>query len=276
MARRFGLRTARLGALAASVAGCSLVNAFSELPPEKNGGGAASAASAAAGGSAPSTVGPGPGATGGGVTTAGGVVTPSGGGDGGAPCSLLTPGTCGLGLKCSVIDPVTGAVGCVQAGGRPAFAKCSADPECAALTWCDHETRVCKPLCASANDCPNPKSSCIEARWRDEKLIPGLHTCTAHCDPEKTSPCDDAYGPVTCYLNVAEYDFDCAASSNLPNGAMCSAAWDCADGHACADEKCRPWCSPPEFLSPDCSPTSCLPLSPKVTYEGNEYGLCGN
>jgi hypothetical protein len=214
-----------------------------------------------------------------------GAGAPTGGGPGStgsagsSACSIFSPNDCGAGKKCSIADESTGLTACVKAGNRTAWTKCGGDGDCAAALFCDHLTGVCKPVCMAAGDCPEPsgKAQCVDALTDGLKKIPGLKICTAHCHPETAAPCDDAFGPVTCYYDIPYVEFDCAQTPNLGNGASCKGIplAACADGLGCVNDTCRKWCSPPTPLSSDCPwAGTCGALNPKVQYEGAEYGVC--
>ena len=225
-------------------------------------------------------------ATGGsGQTSSGGGGHAGVGGDGGGMGGSGGGGTGGCGPqheiclpaeKCSVVDTSTGAHGCVEAGPRPAWAKCLDDLECADGLWCDTGgTGVCKPVCASGNNCALG-AQCVPALAGGGSPIAGLKVCTAHCEPLSAAPCVQTFGGTNCLL-ISGGEFDCASTTVAgAEGALCTTARQCAPSLLCVDDgggfACHPWCEPVNAL---CGGLGwCSQLTPVVTYEGTEYGAC--
>ncbi len=195
------------------------------------------------------------------------------GGHGGGACVLGEIGTCEAGKKCTVVDEATGLANCAVAGPRQTWSKCSFDGECVDGTWCDHSSKVCKPVCKTGNDCG--KGDCQAAA--DSSLqthIPGLLLCTSYCNPITAEPCDKS-NFVTCVYQ--SQTFDCAASKNLTENVACVVSSDCAAGLTCIDglngKTCRKWCTPLGYQI-ECSSLSCGSISEQIIYEGDEYGVC--
>lgn len=205
--------------------------------------------------------------------------TGSGGAGGGAQaCDLYSTGQCGAGKKCTIIDTKTGAVGCAEAGPRPAFAFCEVDVECSEGTWCDERTFTCHTLCQNGNPCA-VGALCVQG-YRvdtDDNLvaISDLGLCTAHCDPKTASACNSDFGPpnggVTC-INIG-VDFDCVVSNGQNEGQSCTWSNDCSIGLRCSGDPgvCTSWCKVGMDL---CNGAGCCSLDPKVSYNGAEYGVC--
>jgi hypothetical protein len=212
------------------------------------------------------------------TTTAPTTSTNASGGTGGNPgCNLGQVGVCGDGMKCTVINPDTGEIGCHGAGPRGAYSRCEDDLECVDGTFCDLQLRTCKPFCQSGNDC-EMGAQCYPAAKAGGGDVPGLKLCTAHCHPTNGGPCDSTNGPVTCYYDVTRAEFDCAATINLQELASCDLATDCATGLGCVGSAgngvCRMWCTPINSACPF-FPEICNALNPAVMYAGQEYGVCG-
>jgi len=228
------------------------------------------------------------GAGGGGHTSSGGGIGGSGAGSssngqagqGGGDCALGDIGACGSGSKCTVVDLGSGQVGCGMAGPKQLWQKCGSDGDCADGSWCDLEWLVCKPFCNNVNDCVfgggDFTGECVAAAQADHTPLPGsAKTCVPNCDPKTAAPCD-TNGSVTC-IYVGSGNFDCALSQNLAEGTACGPDSDCAPGLACVGPQgnryCYAWCSPPGYTG-ECGIWACNGLNPKISYEGEEYGVC--
>jgi hypothetical protein len=194
--------------------------------------------------------------------------------------STCTP-TCGCSAtqKCAITDETVGTMTCITAGPVADWAKCNANQDCSASSFCDHTRKVCKPICDGAGQCPS-NAQCIPAKQSDGVTdINGLKVCTAHCNPTSAAPC----GPnITCFYDSKNIDFDCASGSNLIEGVTCVGATACAKGLVCAGtmamSTCAQWCTPINKVTknPAC-PTArpyCDPVTVTVNYEGTDYGIC--
>ncbi|MBW2523757.1 MAG: hypothetical protein JRI23_06260 [Deltaproteobacteria bacterium] len=208
---------------------------------------------------------------------AGGTGGSSAGGSAGSlpsPCEMWGSAACGLGEKCTVVNPSTGDAGCVAAGPRPAWSYCEADTQCQDRTWCDHETSVCKPVCQNSDECPTD-AHCQTAGDGLGGTVFGLMICTSHCDPLDATSCNQSFGPTNC-VHTGEGAFDCAATGDTPAFEPCLDATDCAPGLGCHGINtvwCRPWCDRADDQCP--WPKACLNLAPAIYYDGAEYGMCG-
>ena len=180
--------------------------------------------------------------------------------------------------KCAVTDENAGTMTCIAAGPVVDWAKCNANEDCGASSFCDHTLKVCKPLCNGAGKCP-PNAQCIAAQQSDGKTdIVGLKVCTAHCDPIKATPCGQN---LTCFYDFDTVEFDCAAGPNSNEGIPCKLAIDCAKGLVCAGSTgnytCSQWCTPIGSTKNAACPAVrpyCRSLATNVTYEGTDYGIC--
>jgi hypothetical protein len=192
-------------------------------------------------------------------------------------CSPLAFGACGAGKKCSVIDPATGATGCMGAGPRPAWASCLGDQNCVEGTYCTVDG-VCNPICSSAGDCTNG-GWCVDAYAPDWVQVPGLTVCLADCQPLTGAPCDAAFGPVTCALWAQEDEFTCYGSAGSSEGAACDPqVTECGAGLVCVDIEprvCRRWCTPVGQAANCVGGQTCWGYGPPVVHDGTEYGYCG-
>jgi hypothetical protein len=263
-----------------------------------NGTGGATTTITGAGGTTSSTSATGGGGAGGGTTTTTTTTTTTGTGGMGGSCDVLHPGGgtceylpgaecgCEQAQKCGVINETTGEAKCVLIGANPlpVWSKCNSDGDCAAGTFCDHGTSVCKKICNNVGECPSG-AQCIPAIKKNTASteIPGLKVCTAHCDPMNGSPCGSN---LTCYYDVAEAEFDCSATKKLGPGASCQFAGDCDKGLVCVGTQgggstCERWCHPTnDFVpSPFCvqffeGKDYCVGVNVEVQYNGDSYGTC--
>jgi hypothetical protein len=253
--------------------GCNEIFGLDPLDPERVTGAGGTAGSGGAGlAGAPGGGGSGQGGDDGG---SGGSVGGGGaGGPGGAPvCDSATLGTalgCEPGSKCSVVDIVSGALGCVPAGPRGAWSRCGVDSQCAAGTWCDVVFEVCKPICNHA-PCEGG-GTCMAAPNGNDGSVTGLEVCSADCEPVGAAPCSQAYGDVACAR--FSWGLDCAASDGHTLQQACLFDAQCAPGLVCWESTvCYPWC---KMGGDDCaSGYFCLAHDPAVhDSENAEYGLC--
>ncbi len=191
----------------------------------------------------------------------------------GMECGCPDPTT-----KCAVTEEKTGESSCIQIGvtPTPAWSGCDTDNDCAAGTWCDLNSHVCKPICIVEGDC-NPGAHCFPMLQSTVNTpIPSLKACTAHCEPQAGSPC----GPgVTCFQDETG-EFDCARSQNKVIGATCTLGDDCGKGLLCIGSMtmftCEKWCHPADAFSGACpfDKSYCTSFSTAVTYNGAQYGYC--
>ena len=202
------------------------------------------------------------------ATVSSSVSSSGGGGSPAQPCVLTSVGTCGIDMKCSIVNASTGETGCVDAGARPAFAVCLEDSECEEGTFCDGFTSVCKPFCTSATTCG--LGLCIDAT-SEAGPIPGASVCTANCDPQTVEPC--ALGGVTCYYDGPIHQFDCIASVGKSEGEACEFINDCDGGLLCFKNVCDPWCAP---INESCGPGlfGGFCYSVAISYETTQLGVC--
>ncbi len=206
---------------------------------------------------------------------------------GGGTCEYLPGAECGCGpnQKCGVTDEATGESKCVLIGASPLpiWSKCNSDGDCAAGTFCDHLTSVCRKICNNVGECP-PSAQCMPAikKGTNNVEIPGLKLCTAHCDPMTGAPCG---GDLTCYYDVSAAEFDCTTTTKYVAGAACMYADDCDKGLVCVGPagmaKCRRWCHPTDDIIPSGFCFSffegrdyCLGVAVEVQYNGEPYGVC--
>jgi hypothetical protein len=229
-----------------------------------------------AGGNASSSV------TGGGTTSMGGAGGPTSSTGGAAPCSLYEQtNSCASDMKCTVLDPQTGEIGCGLFGTKKRWETCNTDRDCDRGLWCDLRFKVCKPWCQNLSDCVfgSFNGECVVADNGNLADIPGSPThCIPNCDPKSASPCATT-DSVTC-VHLGSNAFDCVESRNFNPGADCVSSSDCAPGLACTappmtQSTCTLWCSPPELFSPDCGLGQCSGLQPTITWQGSEMGTCG-
>lgn len=198
------------------------------------------------------------------------------------PAGLSTcTATCGCSAtqKCAITDENVGTMTCITAGPVVDWAKCNANQDCGASSFCDHILKVCKPICDGVGQCP-ANAQCLPAQQSDGKTsVTGLMLCTAHCNPTSAAPC----GPnITCFYDFGAVEFDCASGPNLSEGVLCDLATDCAKGLVCAGPvvgaTCAQWCTPinttvKNSACPAARPT-CHPVTVTVDYEGTKYGIC--
>jgi len=193
----------------------------------------------------------------------------AGGAGGHAPCELGAPGACGDGMKCTVVDVVTGQIGCGSAGPRPAFARCESDANCVDGTWCDVPAKVCLPICDVESDCTN-SGACIVPGNADNAPIPNLNVCFVNCNPVSGAPCDSSFGPVTCLAGTN--GSSCWQSLGIVAGQPCNVQEDCAAGAVCINKTCTRWCTP-LGVAPQCkTPEQCIDVG--VNINGTDYGVC--
>lgn len=195
--------------------------------------------------------------------------------------STCTP-TCGCAAtqKCAITDETAGTMTCITAGPVANWAKCNANQDCGASSFCDHKRNVCKPICDGAGQCPT-HAQCIPAKQSDGMTdVTGLKVCTAHCDPVSGAPCG---ATITCFYDSKSVYFDCAAGSNLTEGVKCALGTPaCAKGLACAGSTalstCVQWCTPidPAVKNAACPAVRprCYELAVNISYEGTNYGIC--
>ncbi len=211
----------------------------------------------------------------GGATTS--TTSTNGGNGGGGPgsCTVGTEKGCAAGKKCSVIDPVTGGLGCVDAGPYQAWTVCAIDTDCAVGLWCDLVDDVCRPIC-NASDCLN-LGNCLEAPRKDSPngTVTGLKVCIANCEPDEAKPCNQINGPVTCARQAGNWS--CAKTANGGAGKSCVDDTHCAPGLFCtASNNCWEWCV--KGASGTCTMgtgSSCLSINPPQKRGNTEYGMCG-
>jgi len=191
---------------------------------------------------------------------------------GGPPmCRLVGhPEDCKTNERCTIQDEGTGDTHCVTLDASPLspYAACSDvnDTRCPKGTWCDHHTKVCKPMCTAMADCPS--HNCIQALTTGGNAISGLKVCLAHCDPVLNTPCDLG---ATCVYDKTEGDLDCARSNGVQPGDPCSKLADCTAGFVCAGT-CEPWCSPAISQS-TCAPGDCTEFADQIImFNGDFYG----
>lgn len=217
-------------------------------------------------------------------------------GTGGEPACTIThtgkKGTCeylpnkecgctGAGEKCAVEDQATGESNCIPMStmAKPKWSACQTDSDCAKGTWCDHQTRVCKPICTTVDDC-DPNQQCIPVlQDGTSTAVPGLRVCTSHCDPiEPEPPCSLG---LTCIYNSVVKDFECATSGGVPKGSACTTLSSCNPTLICVgvDPKytCERWCSPADgAMNSTCAAPrpNCKAFNPTVIRNGVSYGVC--
>jgi hypothetical protein len=242
-----------------------------------------------------------------GTGTTGSVITGTGGGGGsstaqtsgtgGAACVLSHTGKqgtceylpgheCGCpqpNTKCAVQALDTGASDCIPISvmAKPKWSGCTTDGDCAKGTWCDHRSRVCKPICSTVDDC-EPDEKCIEvAQDAVVAMVPGLRVCTAHCNPIFPEPPCGA--GLTCVYNfdVNVKDSECATTAGVPEGSECAASNSCNPGLICVgmapNYSCQEWCSPADAKDhPECpaSRPFCKAFNPTVIFDTKSYGFC--
>lgn len=223
----------------------------------------------------------------GGMAGMGGMTTTStGGGMGGSlptDCTLFTTGQCGPGRKCSIVDPVTGESGCIDAGGHPPWSRCEQDTDCGEGYYCPDGGGTCHLICGQKSDCGDPARDCAVA-MHEGSPIPNFGLCTANCHPTTGSPCNNSRGAVNCVpTSVGNTSglLDCAASDGKTFDQMCDTSRECALGLVClvSTNACTFWCAPPDNTVNNICPTgapSCKPTTPDVTHETITYGVCAN
>jgi hypothetical protein len=207
----------------------------------------------------------------------------AGGGSGGAdaeaciapvlgPCDTFPQCGCEPGKACM---PYTdGTTFCSTHGSVAAYQSCGSPLICDAGMMCVGQ--VCKPFCATRDDCPGPERSCKQLFALDEQqntvAVPEAFYCTAGCDllfPE--SVC----GPgVTCRpLEKGTEGTDCwTAGNGIGPGTCPSSELECKPGYACVDtgtRDCLRWC---RVGYPDCGTQTCQSVG--VLVGGFEYGAC--
>jgi hypothetical protein len=194
--------------------------------------------------------------------------------------STCTP-TCGCtaAQKCAVTDETLGTMTCIAAGLGAAWSRCDTNVDCDAATWCDHVRGVCKPFCELSTECP-PGGHCIYATQSDGKtIVKGVGICSSHCNPLTAAPCG---ANATCMFDPTTQDFDCSTTLDLPEGAACTVADDCAKGLTCYGAPgalhCSTWCTPinDTKVNPACPADSpfCTGLAVPVVHDGTSYGIC--
>jgi hypothetical protein len=263
---------AALAAFIVLAGSCSALNAYDDVSAgtTTGGQGTGGATGGTAGAGNVGGGGAGAGATGGGGSTAGGGGAGAQGGAGGGPCDPRDVDAC-PGQKCTVVDEATGTTGCATAGPVGAWSVCVTDADCAATTWCDHPTHVCKPVCQGAGDCHDPGTQCLPAQAESPGTIPGLLLCVANCNP--MSPVCGLH--TNCIYLTDPPLFDCAASLDHADGDNCTEDQDCAAGMTCAGGTCRLWCDTPGDQFSWCkSMVWCCALDPAPSYGGTELGYC--
>lgn len=203
-------------------------------------------------------------------------------------CEYLPGKECGCnepGQKCSVPDgkQTTGASECVIASTTPkkTWEACDDDSDCAAGVWCDHTLHVCKPICATTDQCPTGAHCMPVPVDGTAKTIPGLKVCTAHCDPPSASPCGAG---TTCYYDDTTSEFDCLRSGNTVAGGSCNFGNECGKGLVCIGSggtlTCERWCGPANnVFSVGCALADpnkpyCDKFGMMATYNGVVYGVC--
>ena len=255
-------------------AACSAILGYDEPTP---GGGAG--AGGVAGGTTNSGTG---GALGGSGGTGAGASGGTGGG--GAACTQIgQQDTCTTGLKCTVVDPAAGTVGCASAGTTPDFQACTANEQCGVSAWCDEPTGVCRPICVDSTSCSDTfglgqGSTCSPTQQGGQMVLGGLKVCTAHCNPENDAPCISGDVAVTCAWRSTPNDWDCMVSGGAGEGDGCTEGWDCSPGLTCGpDGSCQPWCTGPDTCCGSCVVgfcPACRGLSPPEVYAGQTLGAC--
>ncbi len=199
-------------------------------------------------------------------------------------CVLGALGDCGPGEKCAVVDPQTGEVACSAAGNGAPWSLCQTDTNCPELTYCDALTRVCKPLCDSADDCAG-EGRCVGAVAALGEPIPGLSLCTSGCSPLTGAPCHLGAGDVACVPHNPGDDvtsLDCVASAGGPVDTPCgmqtatSSQSDCAHGLVCVavggDNACKSWCTAPGQQAECAAGETCTDTG--LTSQGQALGVC--
>jgi hypothetical protein len=199
-------------------------------------------------------------------------------------CEYLPKKECGCtsaGEKCAVEDQVTGESNCIPVSmtAKPKWSGCQTDSDCARGTWCDHQNRVCKPICTTVDDCELNQQCIPVFQDKTTTAIPGLRVCTSHCDPiQPEPPCSLG---LTCIYNFVVKDFECATSGGVPEASSCTNSASCELGLICVgaapNYTCERWCSPADGLkSSGCPAVSpkCEAFSPNVIRDGVSYGAC--
>lgn len=199
-------------------------------------------------------------------------------------CEYLPGKECGCmnaGEKCAVEDLATGESNCIPVSlmAKPKWSACQTDSDCEKGTWCDHLTRVCKPICSTVDDC-GAKQQCIPVlQGQTATPVPGLRVCTSHCDPtDPEPPCNLG---LTCVYNSLVKDFECATSGGVPKGAACETPESCNPNLICVgvdpNYTCQRWCSPADGGSNSVCTTprpNCKAFIPNVIQDGISYGVC--
>jgi len=222
----------------------------------------------------------------GGMAGVGGMTASSTGGAGGSlptDCTLFSIGECGQGRKCSIVDPVTGEAGCVDAGDHPAWSRCDQDTDCGEDYFCPEGGGVCHLVCGTKSDCGDDARECAAALHRGS-TIPGFGLCTANCHPTMGIPCNNTRGAVNCVPTTVGNTsglLDCAPSDGKMFGTTCDTSSECSLGLVCLVDTsaCTPWCAPPDGTLNNICPVGapfCVPTSPGVTHETITYGVCTN
>ncbi|MBM4375894.1 MAG: hypothetical protein FJ095_12475 [Deltaproteobacteria bacterium] len=206
-------------------------------------------------------------------------------------CRFGTDEGCAYGLRCALLDATSMSFGCVEAGPKQAWQRCSSDADCATGTLCDLRYLACKPVCSSATDCRftvndgaasyEVQGECIDALGGNGKpLGSGLKHCTASCEPKSASPCDKGSN-VKCFLRQ-NLGFDCGLGGLSGLGQGCGDALDCGVGLVCVKVNgagvCAAWC---DNVNGTCQGTNgvCVGFSSPLSYtkgaSGNvQYGAC--
>jgi hypothetical protein len=208
----------------------------------------------------------------------------SGATGGAAPeCTPIgSPGGCLEGNKCTVVDPTLGTPGCVPAGSTPDFQACAANAECGAYSWCDDPTGVCRPVCPDATTCTNvfglgAGTTCAATEQGGQAVMGGLKVCTAHCNPNDSTPCRSVDTAVTCSWRSTPGDWDCMVSGGVGHGDGCTNGWDCSPQLACAPNgTCQPWCDAPGCCCTQCIVVcgGCEAFGVAPVYNGQSLGAC--
>jgi hypothetical protein len=184
-------------------------------------------------------------------------------------------------MRCTITDTAKGLSGCVPISPSPLlpYDACpSGDVDCAKGTFCDGRTKTCAPFCASAQEC-NSGANCVAASNGTSTIPNGFNVCTAHCEPEKGTPCGVG---ATCAYDTKVLDFDCFASSGKGVNSMCQVSADCGKGLVCGIDTvtmlgaCVLWCKVGGPAWGDCPLpyNNCSDFSPPFNYDGSDYGYC--
>ena len=211
----------------------------------------------------------------------GGVITTSSGGGGSAPtCTPGDLGTCGNDMKCTVLDPSSGAIGCGQAGPLGRWQRCDGDADCADGLWCDLVLGACKPFCTNLSNCQLDgfNGTCVPLQRTNGSAMPGgTKACRSNCNPKTGLPCDTS--DLTCVYVVTDTRFDCAKTKKYTEDTDCVSSMDCGVGMLCAETStpneytCRNWCT---SSLDDCTFSNpvCFSINPQISWEGTPMGVC--